>query len=243
MAGFLYFLEGDKAPPLSELVDAGLGHAFDSNLAHCGVRTGPGGKPGTVLSPQAFDDRPLGYYPDVQAWRKCPTAPWWLGYYRDGRPTPRDLVRGGYIAAGRTLTLGDGNVWMVPIARALAEEGGTLSWYNKLPALSELDDAGRWVRGAVLPRYAALWEAANGWFDLRVGVPADDANRQIIDDQRIHEWAVTALAANYRLGSLECAELHLFSDDTVAAILDVIADWATLSEWAKKKAAAAGAST
>ena len=90
------------------------------------------------------------------------------------------------------------------------------------------------------PRYQALWEAALRWWDMKMGAVrqiAGEDNRQnmTFELDEVRDNALIGLQANYRIGKVEVGMLGLFDEQVEIAICDVLVDWATFTELAKKK--------
>lgn len=250
MAGFLYFLPGqNRGIKIADLVKLGLGYAFERRMDVRGVPGGgPDGSPGVVIAdPESVPD--IGYYADRQTWRKIPGSANWVGHGNENRPTAADLQR-NQMLDGHWVELADDAEWLVPVARASAEEtfegpdgakDSRLSWYQKLPEATSIDEEGNWIRDGVLARYRPLWETAVRWWDARSGAAMPDASEQgtvrvTFDFDGLNDAAVLALGANYRVSKIEAAMLGLFDDQCVIRILDALVDWPVIEKWLKKKA-------
>jgi len=244
MAGFLYYLPTDAGgavgPDLTAIEAAGLGYAFERRPVARRVHPGPDNMAGWVLA----DDESVGaaktlYDADVQHWRKIPGLEAWIGRYRDQPIAPNDLARTNQLG-GHLVTLADGREWLVPIARATADDG----WYCALPQTSKFDDAGTWIRGDVVERYRPLWKLAVDWDAAvyaavveagLVDAAAADSAPLILQFENLHTAAVVALAANYRLSDVEAAELELLTERICCDVLNAVVDLPTRVELIKKK--------
>jgi len=228
--GFTYYVPTDLTQPTAELV-ADLAYALDyPNVAVRGVRGGPDNGNGLAIGP-ADADR-LGYFADRQTWKPLPGSDAWLGWYTDQPPTPDDLARPDGLA-GHLVTLGDGRQWVAPVARGVIDAGETLDWYYATPRQVDVDDAGEWVAGEVVPKYRELWQLAVAWWDAKKAGTLEGTNLTF-DFANYNDGALTALATNYRVGRFEVAKLGLFDEHNPAAILDALVDWPTVTEWLKK---------
>jgi hypothetical protein len=244
--GLLYFLPGEKRSITPERVaELGLGYAFEGRHVANDAFDGPEGKPGAVLVADATRTK-LGFYKDRQTWRPVPGTTAWVGRYTDEPVEPKDLQRRDALR-GHWVTLADGQAWLVPVARGATERDGELVCFVELPQYTEIDDAGEWVEGAIVPRYAALWDHATAWWDtLRAqGQPAEESSDEPgdapavpevkFDFPGLHEAALAALAANYRIGRAEAALLQLFTKQSATSVLKALVDWPTVEEFLKKK--------
>jgi len=235
---FLYFVETDQFQgTLEDVARAGLTYAFEAPPLVRASTMGPGEKPGFVVS---VDDE-LGYYPIKQTWRRMsnvecrmsnePRPIRWVGKTTGREIAPAELCRRRTLN-GHRVTLADGREWLCPAARKLVDSlDGAVQWHNALPHRWDVDDAGRWIMGSVLPRYAELWEEVEWVWDYFKRADGGTA----VDGQKAGHAAALALGANYRVGPVECGLLSLIDDQTVFEVLGALIDWPTLLEWDKKK--------
>jgi len=255
MSGFLYFLPECADPPeLGDLRKLGLGYAFEKTPAATikGNGSGPGGLSGMVIG--ASND--LEYVPARQTWRRVPSVecrvssateadgnaienrkspianPPWVGMWNDNPPAPEELIRRD-VLVGHSVRLGDGREWIAPVARGWADGGG---WFNGLPHRFDLDDAGQWTRRSIVAAYAELWEIATWFWDAFVGSNAEAGTTVMLNNAKVNDGAIAALAANYRIGRLEAAMAGLLEDRSAVEVLKALIDWPKVMEWSKKKA-------
>lgn len=235
MAGCLYYIPRfDRQIPFEEIRKAGLAYALDEKATACTVSNGPGGGgSGVVLAVGLFSGHRIGYFEAKQTWRRIPKSAAWVGFYTDAPPVPDDLVRDQPLPGG-IVTLGDGNEWSVPIARANSVTDGQLSSAIALPSRVTIDDDGAWRNDGIVPRYAELWAAADGFWAAFVVPMAETDDQPELDGTVAYDWALSALQANYRVGKAEVAMLGLFDDVNVARILRILIDWDTIVQWQKK---------
>jgi len=150
MSSFYYWVPGGRPGITSQdLAAAGLGYAITQPTAR-GCDSGPDSQRGVVVCHGENRDGKLGFFPDKQTWRKIPGKDVWVGWYND-LPTVEDLARETQIT-GEWVRLGDGQLWLVPMARRWAAMDDTLVWDYNLPCKLSLDDDGKWVPGDVLPQ-------------------------------------------------------------------------------------------
>lgn len=245
MAGLLYHLPGKQATTLRELRGGDLAYAFErgADLVSRGAGSGPDQAAGlTVADGRFLAAGRVGYYPEKQTWVRIPGSDAWVGFYRDDRPQPTDLARDEQIP-GHLVWLGDDQQWEIPVARGWLDDGEASGPYQALPSSTALSEDGEWIRGGVVLRYQALWELALRWWDAFVGALPDGAQQVEAEEVKIAfefaelaDGAVTALAANYRLGRAEASLLGLLNDQTMREVLDALIDRPTLDNWLKKKA-------
>ena len=261
MAGFLYYIEGaTQDVKIADLRRFGLGHAFDNDgdFTASGVTRGPGAPgssdagPGIVVATMSrLGERALGLYPDEQTWRiilGTGDQKVMVGHYKDDPPRPVDLARTTQLP-GHPVVLADGQTWLIPIARAVAEQQGQLQLVQNLPQRTTLDDKGDWVRDGVIPKYARLWEIANQWWDQVIAALNDTDLPDSGESQISFEFAgrndaaVAALSANHAIGKFETAMLELFDDQCAGLILSALIDIPSINMFLKKKLDAAEPAT
>jgi len=166
--GFLYFIETEQFQgTVEDVARAGLSYAFERSPMVRASSQGPGGRAGFVVSGNVD----LGFYPAKQSWRrnvktsKNQNVETWVGKDNGAAIEPWELARSRTLN-GHAITLLDGRRWVCPVARRLVDlPDGTLAWTNALPHKWDVDEGGRWITGAVLPRYAALWEEVSDRLD------------------------------------------------------------------------------
>jgi len=238
MCGFLYYAPGRKdRVSLDDLRSLGLEYAFDAAPSCCGVQGGPDKSNGLVVADsRRTPSHLIRYYRDRQTWRQVPGSEAWAGFYTDDPPVPRDLLR-PVTLRGHPVELGDGNTWVVPIARAMVADGDTLVPVMAVPTISGVDDNGDWTQGDVAARYRPLWDVACHWWDTKVQAADQDAPVTFAES---HDAALVALATNYYVGKVEVALRGLFSWHAVTLILDATVDWPVILDFLEKKTLADG---
>ncbi len=237
MAGFLYYFPGPTTMGIEQVREAGLSYAFDS--ANCTparvMANGLDGGAGVVAA-DATRVKVIGLYPDKQTWRKIPGREIWAGFYTHDRPKPADLERKNRLN-GHLVELLDGNEWLCPVARSMAEQDGRLVWDYAVPTRSMLNDDGEVEPGEVVEKYATLWEMASRWNDVRKGAFEESDGKTVsFSFDNVHHSAVTALAVNYVIGPVECDLLGLLGQDVAVEILDALIDQPTWFDLLKKMA-------
>jgi hypothetical protein len=150
------------------------------------------------------------YHPEQQVWHKSVEGDWWVGVDREQKPTPAELIRDKYLT-GYNVELGDGNKWIVPVARYFDGK-------NPLPATMIIGEGGE-VEYKPLLQYKWLWDAANRIWDADY----KQTDEQVETKERIM-ICIKALAINYRIGIDEANMLGLFTADTLARCTEAIVD-------------------
>ena len=241
----LYFIpERDTNIDRAELRALGLAYAFDAGgpLAKCGCARGPEGKAGVVVCGAASAAK-VGFYPDSQTWQRIPGLAAGPGPGVDafvGRDTaaavePAELLRPD-ATDGHEVQLGDGQRWLVPVALAVAEDQGQVVRFTPLPRRMELDAEGKFTPGDPLPVYDALWAVAEAYLKVIADAVAAAAEGQPVQLTIDDDWALDALAVNYRLGRAEIVVLGLLTwgGPVVENILNAVIDMPGMARLKKK---------
>lgn len=237
--------DGRLLPSL--LSESKLDATFDdvSSAAQCCVNEitthGPGGASGVmVVTLPASGETPkrIGYSPDFQTWRQATKTPdgkdLWIGVDREHPPTPADLLRTGAVGSltgelvaahrGYTMTLADGNPWMVPVIRrhaAVASRGHRLS---ALPTDLGWDLEGRFVE-QLKPAYQHLFDDAGALVELFYEADGQARTGEFeISVETGLAWCLRILGLNYRVGPHEQNVLHMVAESNVWLILGLAVD-------------------
>lgn len=136
---------------------------------------------------------------------------------------PAQLARAAQ-RSGHLVTLGDGQQWLIPVAR-LAMGGSGLPRRRKLNP----DGSIVWQVDAA---YRELSDFACKLWDIRRGQQED------VTQAELDQMAAAALTVNYRIGLREAVALGLFSDAGLAGIVNALLDWpevVRLAEASEKK--------
>ena len=213
-APLMYFLPGNQTPPA-----AVPPYVLDGTapLARKEPADGIGGAMGALATPCA-GLLSLDFAPGTQDWHKLPGGadpahPAYLVLTRGDKPTPAELQRQTLIA-GHGVTLGDGQVWQIPVARLVT--GGTA-----LPRRRAYDVAGRKV-WQVEVAYRQLCEDAEKVWSFHNG------GGVIFADDDLDRICSAALSVNYRLGEFEAITLGLFTAEAQRGILQALVDLPTV---------------
>lgn len=222
MAGFLYFT------PSRQLPDE-LSYAFEGKPIQREVLFGgPNGGAGMLWADRTWDANlhRVGYFAEEQEW--APIAEQiWVGWYRDDRPTEKDLQRKEQLA-GHVVKFEDGSEWLMPVARYWHD---SMTYQDMLPRLLSMKD-GKFVKSDVIPKYRELWKVATEWFDHW---NTQTRNGEVTIDEASH-WCSPIICANYRATMAELVALGIVSEDTQSEILGAVIDLPGLAR--KKKQAA-----
>lgn len=223
MAGLLYYVPGTATINKVKIVELGLGYAVeDGGPDYAGMSPGPDKASGVVFSlPGASGTQAQPSQAGDYTFEQMPGMDVWCGFNPTSPPAPEDLARKEQIG-GHDVRLADGNVWHVPVARAV--NGAT-----SLPRRLKWDGTD-WKPGDVLPQYRDLFAGACAVWDALV---EQDAGEITFNDEC--GLAVTALAINYRLGPAEVSLLGLFDTESEGEVAKALIDWPTLEEYLKKK--------
>jgi hypothetical protein len=261
MSGFLYYLPGARGSITAEELAAGpLAYAFDqrSRVTPCQVSGGPDGGSGLVVADnRRVPDVRIRYKTAEQQWQAMPWLlgngkkskiagdehPPWVGFYTADRPGPEALLRDPALD-GHPVRLGDGNRWVIPVARGCAQVEEGLVGYCNLPETTGLDwTSGEWVNKGVTDKYARLWEVATRWWDAITGKVLEDAEAEDesegleLDFSGKRDAALSVLQANYAIGTAEVALLELLDDQAINEVLCACVDWPTWTARLEKKTA------
>jgi len=250
MSGFLYWLpKHDKATiSTQEIAAAGLSYAFEGSKA-CNPLHGdaPGGNRGGAIIFDPIRTPRNGFNDSLQTWQPHGTAGYWVGMWNDAKPGPSDLLKAKPLS-GTPVRLGDGNDWLVPIARHWAMEDDPDAWpywQHNLPRRVLFDTSAASIglqAPTVQEAYAELWALSEA--DVRIrygeGTAADEAE---LSGVRLFLNALRILSFNYCLGPVEANLLGLFTTESWQAIFDALNDAQTWRAFIEKKVAAQAAAT
>lgn len=231
MAGFFYYMPGERTLYHETLAKAGIGYAFgdahEPKAIVGGVGTGPDGAGGIILARNdvGIDPATVGYYPEGQTWQKVAGGQHWIGLATGaqygGLPGPGDL-EANEMLAGHFIRLGDGNDWLIPVARHFATGGSP-------PSAITLGPNGELVMEP-LQRYVQFSSHGDRvWQDVRIDLGWDEPPEGYAGMTWAEGFgiAVEALALNYRVTQTEVAMLRLVTTPNMPLILQAICDWPT----------------
>lgn len=227
MAGFLYFLPGEKGAGITEqcLRKFGLAHIREpDDTLHCreviNCRFGAGA---LVVNKRNFD-LAVKFSEEIRWWPMPKTASTdgpqaQVGILGDQMPGPDDLARRKLIP-GKLLRDEEGRAWMIPIARQA-------SGVCNLPTVYDLDENGHLRPTKVRRRFERVWQHALGYLEAMYAAyqEAEDKDaplRWTIPDAEA--LVVDAFECNYRVGARELTILEVLSDDLAQPIAEILTD-------------------
>jgi len=220
-----YYLPGQQDARHDAILAAGLAHAFDSEpfpFAHVATQRGPDGGAGLLVAPGENDGLALSRASADLCWQQAPGRAWWIGI--EGETLPESLARNEQID-GHHVRLGDGQKWLVPVARSMARG-------SMLPTSLVLGPEGEVVREA-LPKFAQISAKAGRVERIFFGqIEGDESEDMDLDEG--FAIAVEALAVNYRIGPVEASTLRLLTDPVATSILRALVDVPTMLEVAEE---------
>lgn len=239
MAGLLFFLPGLQQPAkawaaFEECGDSDLVVRSMSSTVEDG---GPEGA-GLLLGNSGHNS----YDAKRQEWVKSDSGPYWIGYDKDARPAPADLERDPMLN-GHKVQLGDGNYWLIPVARHYVEldEANALMWAIAFPQRRKFKD-GHWTHGDVVARYRDLWAMVMRMDDMAERDHGGDEGA--FDDLTIDDTTgmiVEALSVNYRMSAEIASLLDLIDSSHVGKVYHALTDGPSIpSIVAAGKAATSG---
>lgn len=217
MASFLYFVEGGR----SEVPEA-VGHAFDRRpIFHAVHNNGPHGGAGMLVADQSFSDKTqlIAFSGKEQTWRKLGKSIAWCGYWHDHPPTPGDLERDTMLP-GDSIEL-NGMTFVAP--KYLVHQGHGFSC--QVPRKLSVTDDGEWATDGVEDRYAPFSKAAESFYEWFVGAVRKDPEAKPATLADMADWALAALAVNYRISRMEASMLGLLTERSAVNVLRSVIDW------------------
>ena len=231
---FNYFFPNRRAVKLPQLVELGLGYAFDPETSAAPktpfeqrpVTNGPGGQHGLIVS---LSDEYCGYYKDLQEWKQEIDTEYWVGMWRDKPPTPDTLARENQIA-GHWLRLEDGHDWLLPLARHWSEFDGEVKYERTLPARLTRTATGEWRSGDVKIRYRELWRLAT---ELMAAIAEGTVGQFTEYDNLVIE----CFQCNYRVSAIELDLLGVYDDHVRQRVPGILLDLENFNLLLKKKLA------
>lgn len=247
MAGFLYYLPGERRSAVAPADLAARGHPLaarfepGASLGCSGLALpGPDGKTGLILAagPVAGSGGRaprIGFRKDGQKWSRVARegAPeWWMGFETAARPGPADLARPAAWAAelGREVVrLEDGRDWLVPVA--------TVGDSANLPTAFGLSPEGKMAERPVA-RWAALSAAAAEAYPVVFGVEG----ARVLPWERALDLAAVALGVFHRVGREELLALEVLTKGGVSSVLGALVGLPLVTRVMEARAAAPKAS-
>lgn len=225
---FNYYLPTRDNVTLPELISLGLGYVFEpdsaaspeASFAPRQVVNGPDDQHGMIVS---RSDTHCGYYKNDQVWKKHTSGAYWVGMWRDDRPTPQSLARPNIIS-GKGLLLDDGNTWEIPRARQFDEINGDIVALNALPTNLTLDGLGNWTRGDVKKRYRKLWQLVVDYFAMVSDAAENEQEGLRLTFSYESNVAIEAFTCNYRVSAIELDLLGVYDTDVHRHVISIVTD-------------------
>jgi len=231
MAQPLYFLphvsqaQVEAGLPIirSILRERGLAEIFNDvpmeRVCYAGLAgRGPGDLSGTVITYQTADGkapRRLGYYAGEQSWTAVGDGSLlWIGVDTDEPAKPEELIR-SLEYPGYTLTLGDGNRYMIPVVRR--PDGST-----NLPTDMIFDAVGK-LQEPIKPAYLRYWDASAEVLEIMPSIMTG-IGLENIDRTKFLKLAIQAFGLNYRYGLAEHSVLRLIDKTNFLSVLALSVD-------------------
>lgn len=228
---FLYFIPGRKRLKASDLNSFDLHHSIRKPLVR-ECFSALGGKNGIVFQ----DDQPgagiPAYVPEEQEWIHNPDGVS-VGWWRSQKPSVEQLARESQLK-GKSLTLADGNSWLVPQLREWRPgdpQGPPVVYAVKVPQILEWQKQ-EWVERDVVPQYREIWDKSARAVALWLG---RDDGKGTMDDGDLISFAADLLAVNYRVGPLEVSALGLLTIPLAVQIVRIGVDAAGLEDSLKNQ--------
>lgn len=148
-------------------------------------------------------DGDLAYNKDAQEWWKI-NDHYWLGWYKDARPTPKELIRPKTVA-GELIQLME-HEWLIPVC------GPNLS---KLPNAYMKAVDGKW-HSEVRREFLYLQEdCLQAIADMK---NADVNNYEEVFNRHM-EFCTRMLSVNYHVGGFEVTALQILGSETYAHVI------------------------
>lgn len=221
MAGFLYYLPGQRPPSRERLSSVGFPHAHEA-AAHTESPGPDGGRgyvfalkptsvPGSRQPEPIFDPQSVNAEATEpkQVWHKCADGAWWLGWNLDDQPRPVDLARTKSLV-GVDMLLTDGATWRIPQMRA----------YDGLPRVScvlDITPDGKIVANEPAPQYRRLWDA------MVTALEKAGRAENIFDNEQTINLVCDVVAWNYRVTIWELMKLGVLELANFGKMFQVVA--------------------
>lgn len=170
---------------------------------------GPGGE-GSLC---ACSSNAIGvrYEPENQVWHPVSDGVH-VGWWKDGVPTPDEMLAPKTARDGVPIRLADGRQWMIPVVRFITGDTG-------LPAILRWDCRTGKARTENSPRYVELVNLCDRIFAAEVG--RDQAAYSL---EELFRLGTLALAVNYRVREAEVSALGLLDTSNLRDIADAVLD-------------------
>lgn len=223
MSGLIYYIRGAINQPSEDLlVKSGLvGQVPDSVIPCHNFIDGSKGSTFSLHGKGKGSFR-INFENSVQSWQDIPGTPLSIGYNIDNPPTPQDFMK-PEIVPGHNLLLGDGNEYIIPIARRY--QVGCLLPYDMLMLVH-----GK-LQKVTIERYLELQQIAEKIAIWQGFMPGDKKDISFIDtDEKFFLVCCKVLATNYNLDYREISILKLFNNINIVKVLQYVVDLPYLDE-------------
>lgn len=216
-----WFVPGLTTARRVDIEEAGLGSVLpERGVAHGRVERGPDGGPGMLL---AIGSGAGLCFNEAQRWEKSRTRETWVGLSA-GEVEPQALERAELIG-GHGVELGDGQVWLVPVARVFGLG-------SVLPASMVLGPDGQTIEHEPLAEFAAASGVAervmDAYFGQHLDLPEELEPRARIDERETWGIAARALALNYHVDEDAISLLRLFTTQNLLRVIEAFIDVPTM---------------
>jgi len=231
---FFYFIATQSQKPFQQEIDnSGLAYAIEAGKVRwrC-VLNGPDGQRGLILC--RTED--VLYKPSEQVWQKINDKAW-IGYQANAKISAGDLQRESMVS-GERVEMANGEIWLAAHARKFTElEEGSIVSYCSLPRSLALVD-GKWVPSTIQKRFRLFQELAEAYQAAAYeAVEASNfANDTVLFQfDRLDDFAVLAITANYHASHIELSILEAYDVETRKRLISAAMDENTFLAWQNKK--------
>jgi len=243
MGTIVYYLPTGSVINKKKITEAGLSYILPHGTGmpeYTTTQQGPDGKLGVIFAFQGKDKMNLNNLAQTVEWKQIPKSDAWFGIDKENPPGPKDLER-AKMKESYPVELSDGNIWLVPIIRNV---DGSTELEKRLE-----HDGDSWIEVGVRAEHEALFTRASEIWEQFIApllVPEEE-DAEATEDADIAitlgdgwDFAVDALALNYRISVAEISMLGLFDSDTATSAVMAAIDWLRWKEFQKKNEAEGG---
>jgi hypothetical protein len=228
----LYFVPKSKALTAELRKEHGLDRLLDS-CQHRETMNGPDGG-GILVGESSHSADYMHYEPAKQTWSKRFGLSSWVGTWNDRPVSPASLARSPLLD-GNLVTLLDNQQWQIPLLRKWHETDAAFEFGNQMPRVMQRSQTtGRFVLGAVIPKYRELWDLSLKIADSMFAQLAQTESATL-DESEVEEFVCAVLAANYRVDADVISHLQLLTAELSGAIVRAALDWDTLRAHLKNR--------
>lgn len=217
MSGLIYYIRGTTVKPsANDLLECGLlGEVINLGTPCMKFVDGSNGYMFT-LHGRASNDFNINFNNEIQNWTDIPGTKLSIGYYLNNPPKPSDFLRKDYLD-GHKVLLGDGNEWVVPLARRLSE--GCI-----LPKEWSMFREGEIVNN-IIEKYAEIQKIAEKIAVICGCIDDKEKDLDFINtDSKLFMVCANILKVNYNIGFREISILKLFNSKNTIEIPRAVVD-------------------